>query len=87
MITTVYVVMIADRHTDAEPNVFSTAEAAVAWAQERVAWYAYEPDPNDEGDDDELGPQGDDWLFHAIVSGEGDYIWVVPKVLDEPNVP
>lgn len=73
-----YVAMICDRHTDPEPYVFSTAEAAIAYARDKATEYARDPDDLDE-------PQvPDGWLYYATYSGEDDSVWVIEKVLDQP---
>jgi formylmethanofuran dehydrogenase subunit E-like metal-binding protein len=69
---TVYVAMINDRHADPEPTVFTTAEAAIAFARQKAIDYAH--DPADVEYDDIPG-----WLFHARYSVEGDSVWVIAK--------
>ena len=71
----VYVVMIQDRHVDPEPFVFSTAEAAIAYARQQALVCASSPDEIEEQ------PIGG-WLYYARYSGEGDSVWVVEKRLD-----
>jgi hypothetical protein len=66
--TTVYVVMVNDRHRDPEPVLFSTAEAAIGYARERARDWLVE---DDAGDD--LG-----WLYYATHPSESDSVWVVP---------
>lgn len=73
---TVYVAMIADRHADPEPYVFSTPEAAIAYARSQAAEFAHDPDDIDESH----LPKG--WLYHATYSVEGDSVWVIEKELD-----
>lgn len=45
-----YVVMINDRHTDPEPYVFSTPEAAIDYARSEAHEYARTPEGVDELD-------------------------------------
>jgi len=70
----VYVVMIQDRHADPEPYVFSTAEAAIAYARQHALEYASSPDDVEE-------EPVDGWLYHARYSGESDSVWVIEKEL------
>jgi cell division protein YceG involved in septum cleavage len=72
----VYVTMIEDRHSDPEPYVFSTAEAAIAYARACAREYAHSPD-----DVQETNVEG--WLYSATYSVEGDSVRVVEKTIDE----
>jgi hypothetical protein len=74
-VTTVYVAMICDRHTDPEPHVFSTADAAINYARSQA--HANAHDPADVEESDIAG-----WLYYATYSGEGDSVWVVGKEID-----
>jgi hypothetical protein len=72
-----YVAMIEDRHTDPEPFVFSTPEAAVEFARSQAVngargGFEVEEEPID------------GWLFYARYSDEGDSVWVIEKTLDTP---
>jgi hypothetical protein len=71
----VYVAMIADRHTDTEPYVFSTAEAAIEYARQCAQAYARDPEEIEE-------EQIEGWLYHATYSAEGDSVWVLAKEID-----
>lgn len=71
----VYVAMVCDRHADPEPEVFSTAEAAIAYVREYVNEYARYPE-----DVEEDPVEG--WLFYIRWSEEGDRAWVVEKEVD-----
>lgn len=73
-----YVVMINDRHTDPEPYVFSTPEAAIDYARSEAHEYARTP----EGVEEE---PIEGWLYYARYSGEGDSVWVIAKTLDDPS--
>lgn len=75
--TTVYVAMIDDRHSDPEPHVFTTAALAIGYARFQAVELA-----GDELDVHETTP-ADDWLYHATYSGEGDSVWVVAVELDK----
>lgn len=77
---TLYVAMICDRHTDPEPYVFTTKEAAIAYARAEALGLVHEDHPED-FDESEM-PEG--WLYHATYSGEGDSVWVIEKKLDRP---
>jgi hypothetical protein len=76
MATTIYVAMIADRHTDPEPYPFTTAEQAIAYARQAAHANARSPEAVEESDID-------GWLYHATYSTEGDAVWVLAKTLDE----
>ncbi len=74
--TTVYVAMINDRHAEPEPELFTTAEAAIdharTWAQEHAHY----------DDDFEEPAIPEEWLYYATYSPESDAVWVVAKDLD-----
>lgn len=71
----VYVAMVNERHSDIEPYVFTTAEAAIAFACNIAHEYA-----SDEVEVIEEDLEG--WLYCANWSAEGDSVWVVEKTLD-----
>lgn len=82
----VYVAMTEDRHTDPEAEVFTTPDAAIAFARTRAEdWMS-----NAEGEDDD-GVLRDDYypheeqvdgtLYYAEYSTEGDSVWVIEKEL------
>lgn len=71
----IYVAMICDRHTDPEPEVFSTPEAAIEYARTQAQEGARYEDAFQE----EETPDG--WLYYAIYSMEGDSVWVIEKEL------
>ncbi len=73
-----YVVMVNDRHTDPEPNVFSDPSAAVEYARATAKASARRDE-----DFEETPVAG--WLYHATYSVEGDSVWVVEKELDAPD--
>ena len=69
-----YIVMVADRHTDDEAYPFSTLEAALAFARRTAeAWLVEDPEP----------PAG--WLYFAEHKTETDSVWIVRKYVDEPD--
>lgn len=70
---TVYVAMVADRHCDPEPYVFTTEAAAVAFARKWARDHARTPD------DVEENQTPDGWLYYADHSTEGDCVWVTSK--------
>lgn len=75
--TTVYIAMVADRHRDPEPYVFTTAEAALEFAERFARESARRPE------DFMIWPDTPpEWMFHASYSGEGDAVWVLAKVID-----
>lgn len=73
----VYVAMIADRHTDVEPHVFSTPGAAIAYARSEALAGARAPEDVDEN----YTPKG--WLYHATYSSEGDCVWVIETTVND----
>jgi len=75
---TIYVTMVADRHTDPEPYLFTTAAAAIAYAEAAAAENATDPD-----DIEEEPVEG--WLYYARYSVEGDSVWVLGKEIDAPE--
>lgn len=81
--TTLYVVVVNDRHSDPTPFVFTEPERAIEEARQL---FEERFDPEDAADD-ELGEQdpGDDWLYYAKWSHEGDDdVWVIERKLDAP---
>lgn len=74
---TVYVAMICDRHTDPEPYVFTTAQAAIDYARVEAEANAHRPEYVEES-------AVDGWLYHATYSVEGDSVWVLEKTVDQP---
>lgn len=70
--STLYVVMVSDRHTDTEPFLFTTAEAAIVWARSEAQDYARSPE-----DVTETPISG--WLYYASWGPESDSIWVLAK--------
>jgi hypothetical protein len=71
--STVYVVMVDDRHADTEPWLFSSEDTAMAYAR-RVArdWLV-----------EDAAPEG--WLYYAKHPVEEDAVWVLAKTLDDPE--
>lgn len=82
--TTIYVVMVEDRHTDTEAHLFSTPEKAIAYAQgvlDDNSDSAEYVDPDDARmSDEDLAAAG--WLFYGCYSSEGDCVWVTPATVD-----
>ncbi len=64
----VYLVILEDRHTDVQVEVFATKDAALARASQIVEEYEYTPP------DPDRPVEG--WPFHATLSGEGDRVRV-----------
>ena len=83
--TTIYVTMIHDRHTDTEAYLFSTPEKAIAFAQSVLddnSESAAFVDPEDATlSPEELASSG--LLFQGTYSTEGDCVWVLPRIVDE----
>ena len=75
--TTVFLVIVEDRHTEASVEVFASRAGAIARAVHIVSEYDYEPDEPDE-------PIAG-WIFHATLSREGDYVRVeASDVVESP---
>ena len=72
----IHVAMIADRHSDPEPELFTYLENAIQyvrkWAQENAS----------RPEDFEEPTVPEDWLYYATYSTEGDSVWVLEKELD-----
>ncbi len=66
---TVYLVILEDRHTDVQVEVFMRQEAAMKRAREIVEEYDF-------GDGGSDLPTSSEWLFGASLSHEGDYVHV-----------
>lgn len=75
--STVYVAMINDRHTDPAGYVFSTPEKAIDFAR------GYAQNVVHDGCEIEEDPI-EGWLYHATYCIEGDSVWVLERVIDEP---
>jgi hypothetical protein len=78
--TTVYVAIWEDRHTEPTAHVFSDKNKAIEWARKN----AHEFDRHGEYEE-HLSPQMQDarWLFNATYSCEGDAIRVVEMEIDQ----
>lgn len=72
---TVYLVILEDRHADVQVWVYSDKGDALEHAEEIVEEYGHEPDEPDE--------PVEGWLFNATLSGEGDYVRVEEKVVND----
>jgi hypothetical protein len=69
--TALYVVMVSDRHTDPEPHLFATEEAALAYARQAAdGWLV------------ELLGGHDGWLYYAEHPTESDSIWVIERTIE-----
>lgn len=69
-----YLAIIEDRHTDVEIEVFTSADAAIAYAKEQMHENVRHPE-----DIKEMIIQ--DRLYYATYSVEGDCVYVVEKEL------
>jgi hypothetical protein len=76
----VYVAMIADRHADPEPEVFTTSEAAINYVERWAKAHARVPE-------NIVEEEAEGWLFCLEYSPEGDSVWVVEKHLHEGDAP
>ena len=75
----IYIVIVEDRHTDAQVRPFSTAAKAIAEAVKIGKAGARSPRDYQERPD----LADDEWLFFAQYSGEGDCVRVVKAELDK----
>jgi hypothetical protein len=64
----VYLVILEDRHTDVEVQVYATAAAALRRTIQIMEQYDYTPDEPDE--------EIPGWMYHATLSCEGDCVRV-----------
>lgn len=74
--TPYYVAIVNERHSDTEPYLFITAEAAIAFARKEAAEYARTPEDVEESD-----IKG--WLYYATWGNEGDCVWVIEKTFED----
>lgn len=80
-----WVAMVNDRHHDPTAHVFSTPEAAIAFARQH-----YEdnlPDQLDQAQRHASGigeQQVEGWLYCAVYSVEDDAVWVYEVTVDVP---
>lgn len=65
--------MINDRHSDIEPYVFSTPEAAIEFARNTAHELG-------SGEVEEREVRG--WLYYATYRGDENSVWVIKKTLD-----
>lgn len=71
MTSTLYTVMVNDRHKDPEAKVFTTKEAAIAYARDVAEGMGLVDDHIDE------------WLYYASHKTEDDAVWVVETELNQ----
>lgn len=86
--TTIFLLIIEDRHADVEVRAFVTPEAAIAAARETQEWYA--DDGNEEAEEAEEVTErmkAGGWLYHATLTCEGDALRVqsVELETDQPK--
>ena len=75
----IYIVIVEDRHTDAQVRPFSTAAKAIHEAIKIGKAGARSPEDYQQRPD----LADDEWLFFAQYSGEGDCVRVVKAELDK----
>jgi len=78
-ICSVFVVIIEDRHSDVDVEIWTEREAAIARARELAKEYCRHPEDYKE-------EQIADWLFYAKYSCEDDSCRVVERKVSSPNV-
>lgn len=77
MTAPVYVVMVLDRHTDPEPELYATRDSAIARARSIARGSSGWSVAHDEGLTASMAAAG--WLYHAEWGHEGDYVFVVQR--------
>lgn len=75
----IFVVILEDRHTDTDAEVFSDSTKAIAYARKQANEYA--DDGVDETLTDAMRQAG--WIHHGCYSCEGDHVRVMRKTLDK----
>ena len=73
----VYVVLVQDRHTDPEIEVFATEEAALAYAREQALDNAQDPESIEETECDPDDVDG--WVLTINYGTGGDHVTVMKK--------
>lgn len=84
---TIFITILCDRHFDPQLFPYTTAAAAIAHAKKITEEYLEDWDDS-ELRDREVGPYSEPvegWLYYAIISTEGDCVWVEERELDNPN--
>jgi len=81
----VFIVIIEDRHSDTQVEVFSGEVAAVEHAKAVVKEYGRYPEDISEGLTEPMTRAG--WLYHATYSCEGDNVRVERKTIDGAEAP
>jgi len=82
--TALFVVIIQDRHTDVDAEVFNTSEAAIAYAKKSVEQYCRHKEDIEEGLNEEMIRGG--WVYYCRYSCESDCVYVMKKMLN-PALP
>lgn len=73
-ITPIFVIIVQDRHSDVDVEVWLDRDKAVMRARNLAHEYCRHPE-----DYSEMQPLPADWVFHATYSCEDDCIWVLRK--------
>ncbi len=81
--TTVYVVVHEDRHTDVGVTVFAAADAAIAYARDQARECARDPEDIEEELNGAM--RADGWLYYCRYSSESDSIRVVERSIQTPG--
>lgn len=81
--TDIYIVLVEDRHYDAEVLAFTTPEAAIATAEKALAANARYPEDIERELTEEMVADG--WVWNARYSEEGDAIRVIRRELNYQN--
>jgi hypothetical protein len=79
-IDSVYVVLLMDRHTGPQVEIFSDKDKAINHAKDIVRGYGY-----GELIDEELAKemQKEGWLYYNCYSCEGDYVVVMEQEIND----
>lgn len=78
----IFAVILEDRHTDTDVEVFSDSDIAIGYARKMANEFAH-GDEVDETLDDNMKEAG--WIYHGCYSCEGDSVRVVRKTLNRPG--
>lgn len=79
MSNSVFVVVINERHSDTDVELFVSAQAAVIYARKLVREYAHPDYPGDVDETLSESMRKSDWLYYGKWSGEGEHIFVVER--------
>lgn len=77
--STVYAVLVFERHSDVDVELFASESDAVDRARQVVEEYAHEDYPEDVNEELPEPMRQAGWLYYGSWSGEGDHVVVVER--------